>query len=469
MRRFVSPAVILLGTQMLAVGVFLWAVGKLTPLALPDTASYVEFPFGSWTDALSHFRTPGYPLFLKAVGGVVPGDAAAPIVQFVAYCLGVMLFYRGLQSVCPEEWRRMAVSSSLLYANILHGDVNHLTTDTLAAAGGIGVTGLLLMCQASPTHRWRLRVAIGLATFVTCLIRPAYLFLVVFVPVTGMLLSMIRPSRTGSAKREGMRAFVELVPVTVLPLFAYCLLRWCVIGQFGLVSFGGYNLIGISGQWLDEHMLPELPVASRPLAELALQRQHLIREQTPDAPVLDPMNYMTLEMRYDETIWRVFQPAAEELYGADYRRINSELRRLASTLVRIRPKLYVLWLAKSARQAVRLVVSDLVTNPAYLLLTVLCVLAQFARTLTSSMASSEKSSMPVPPPKMNEASHGEPGETLFLLVVSYAAFQLLLVILVCPPLGRMTDAAAVLLPTLLMNFLVHRLPRLRPCDTKPSG
>ncbi|MEK6257577.1 MAG: hypothetical protein AABP62_03065 [Planctomycetota bacterium] len=447
MRRFVSPAVILLGIQMLGIGIFLRAVGKLTPLITPDTASYVEFSFGSWTESLGRFRTPGYPLFLKVVGCVTPDYSAAPLLQFLAYCLGVILFHRGLRHVCPGEWRRVAISSSLLYANILHGYVDTLATDTLAAAGGIGVAGLLLGCQTGPARKWPSLVAIGLATFLTCLIRPAYLFLVVFVPLAGMLLSMICLGRTDTTLRQGRKALAELLPVTLVPLLAYCLLRWCVVGQFGLVSFGGYNLIGLSGQWLDEEVLPELPAASRPLAELALQRQRLVREQTPVPRAGDRMSYTTLEMRYDETIWRVFQPAAEELYGADHRRINTELRRLATALVWARPKLYVLWLAKSARQAVRITVSDLVTNPVYLLLTITCVLAQIASTLSSSTAR--------PQPETEQTNREGPDGALLLLAVSYAAFNLLLVILVCPPLGRLSDAAAVLLPTILVSFLVR--------------
>ena len=56
------------------------------------------------------------------------------------------------------------------------------------------------------------------------------------------------------------------------------------------------------------------------------------------------------------------------------------------------------------------------------------------------------------------ANAAEQGEVLFLVAVLYAALQLLLVILVCPPLGRMTDAAAVLLPMVLANFLVTQNP-----------
>lgn len=456
MRRFVSPVIVLFGIQILGIGVFLWVTGRLKPLGTPDTTSYVEFPFGSWSELLSHFRTPGYPIFLKVVSYVTPDCSAAPLMQYLAYCLGVILFHRGLRHVCSDEWRRMAISSSLLYANILHGYVSNLTTDTLAAAGGIAGAGLLLRCQISPARTWRSLLAIGLTTFSTCLIRPAYLFLVVFVPLTGMLLSLIRSGRTDTAKRDGMKALAELLPVTLVPLLAYCLLRWCVVGQFGLVSFGGYNLIGVSGQWLDEKLLFELPAASRPLAELALERQRLIREQLPDSHAADRMNYMTMEMRYDETIWRVFQPAAEELYGNDHRRINAELRRLASALVRARPKLYAIWLAKSARQAVRITVSDFVTNPVYLLLTITCVVVQIARILFSAMAG--------PRLETTVITRESPEGTLFLLAVSYAALQLLLVILVCPPLGRMTDAAAVLLPTILMSFLV-RSPQ--HCEGKP--
>ena len=457
MRRFisssvqVSPAAFVLMFQMLAVACGLMVVGKLSPVAVPDTASYVEFPFSSWSAALGHLRTPGYPLFLSVVAWVTPNYSAAPLAHFSAYCVAIGLLYLGLRHVCPSPWQRMAISSSLLYSNILLGYVETLATDTLAAAGGIAVTGLLVGRQTAPNEmsadaRWLKLFALGVTLFATCLVRPAYLFLIVFVPLTGTLLSWLNERDGSNAARHVRRAGVELLAASVMPLLAYCTLRWCVVGKFGLVAFGGFNLIGISGQWLDAGLVSNLPEASRPLAKCALEhRQRLASSITGSG---DLTNYAEMEAQYDSTIWQVFHPAARELFGDDTRRTNTELRQLASAIVRARPKLYATWLVKATRQAARLVVSDFVRNPAYLLLAVACVLMQLGLTLFSHRAA---------PPRQAEITNTtEQGEVLFLVAVLYATLQLLLVILVCPPLGRMTDAAAVLLPMVLANFLVRR-------------
>ncbi len=470
----ISPAAFVLVAQMIAVACGLWAAGKLSPVAVPDTVSYVEFPFSSWSAALGHLRTPGYPLFLSLIAQITPDYSAAPLIHFIAYGIAVGLVHRGLRHVCPSSWQRMAISSSLLYSNILLGYVEILATDTLAAAGGIAVTGLLVERQTAPSattanSRWLNLLAIGLILFATCLVRPAYLFLIIFVPLTGTFLSWLTernslnlPDRGGSGFRKLLdlwksgvgrntcRAAVELLAVSVTPLLAYCTLRWCVVGKFGLVAFGGFNLIGISGQWLDASLLSNLPEASRPLAQRALEYRQRITSSTPVSG--DLTNYSEMEARYDTTIWQVFHPAARDLFGDDTRRTNTELRQLASAIVRARPKLYAIWLVKSTRQAARVVVSDFVRNPAYLLLTAACVLLQLGATLFGRRTPSADQE----PRTKNQAAvanSAEQGGILFLVAVLYAGLQLLLVILVCPPLGRMTDAAAVLLPMVLANFL----------------
>ena len=59
---------------------------------------------------------------------------------------------------------------------------------------------------------------------------------------------------------------VGLCSIAIVPFLLFCFLRWVVVGHFGLVSFGGMNIIGIAGQFLTEDMIPKLPETVQPLA-----------------------------------------------------------------------------------------------------------------------------------------------------------------------------------------------------------
>lgn len=450
MRRSVAPPVLVLIAIMVGVGLFLSITGRLVPTIVPDSEGYIAFPFSSCTAALSHSRTPGYPAFLQVARLVAPGWAAVPLLQYFFYCLGVATFYHGLRAACPSAWQRTAISGSLLFANILHGYVNTVATDTLAAAGAICVVGLLISRQISSGAQppfWK-TVVLGLMVLIVCLIRPAYLFLIAFVPLSGAMLTAVHTQKISHSDGRAIRQIVfreaaGLLGTVSVPVLAYCLLRLVLVGQFGLVSFGGYNLIGVAGQWLDEAVVNELPRESRPLAEAALEQRRLFQQQHPEFNTNDRMNYSLMELRYDDTIWRIFEPAAARLFEGENRRINTELRQLATALVKARPKLYAIWLAKAARQAVKQTASDFVTNPVYLLLIfgwigtrVITSLCRRSDILASEAGSCDAAGLK---------------DALFNLVIMYGATKLLLVILVCPPIGRMTDASAVFLPILLIT------------------
>ena len=61
--------------------------GRLTPIHVPDTHSYLEYPFGSLTGIGEAIRTPGYPiwlLFFKSTFGLKFVPAAQVFVHSIA-------------------------------------------------------------------------------------------------------------------------------------------------------------------------------------------------------------------------------------------------------------------------------------------------------------------------------------------------------------------------------------------------
>ncbi len=327
------------------------------------------------------------------------------------------------------------------------GDIP-LATDTLAAAAGITTVGLVIIRSAKPKSR-RVLGLLTISVALTWFIRPAYLFYVALVPVLGAIL-VARRHWGASDRPLWRREFLVLCLAVGIPLCCWCTLRWIVVGRFGVVSFGGYNLVGVTGQFLDEDVATELPAEQQPLARAALKRH---RDLAPDELVMpdaSPLNYTRMESNYDTTIWEVFTPAARDLYGDDDVAVNTHLKGIAVEIIRVRPASYVLWLAKALRQGVRKIVSDFVVNPVGLLLTLLCVMTSLALTLGKCRSSATRA----------HTIHSEGVSVLLAATIVYSALSLLTVIVVCPPLGRMTDACSVLLPALVTAALIEQVATL---------
>ncbi|MCA9025466.1 MAG: hypothetical protein KDA86_09665 [Planctomycetaceae bacterium] len=444
MKRLFRPPGLVLLAQVVLVGLWLWLSGRFVPMPVNDTPSYREFPWHSVHDALTHIRTPGYPAFLAVVA---PGKnlAAVPIAHYLVYCLSVILFWRGLMSLGVANWPRAWVASALLYANILHGYVNTIASDTLAAALAIASVGLLFRAITKLTLGSLLMLATSVLA--TCLVRPAYLSLVVFVPILGVLLLICRRDGRLTGKQLS-RSGGMLVAATFAPLLTYCGLRAIVVGQFGLVAFGGVNLIGIAGQFLEPEMVPQLPADLQPLAVFALEHQPPESKSDvdlmSDAPVL---NYQRIENRYDWTIWDTFLPSAKATETEGGASTNSRLRRLAQAIIFDRPGMYVVYLAKAFRRAVYKIVGDTLLNPYCLALCLGITVQILLRILRWRMIPSE--------PERDPSGY-RLLDVMTLTALLYAVCQMVVVILVCPPLGRMTDAMALFVPSLLMAILIDR-------------
>jgi hypothetical protein len=179
-RRRLAWAVLFL--QMLAVGGVLFASGKFQPFWVPDSVLYSDYPMDSLEEALRNHRTPLYPLFLRAIGKWSNDFQAVPAALYLLYCLAVAVFFRGVLAVDERPIRSALIAGTLLYSNVLFHLVNEIGSDCLAAAWAILAFGFVLMRLGGQTGLLTL-LAIAIATFLTWLTRPAYLFLILLVPL----------------------------------------------------------------------------------------------------------------------------------------------------------------------------------------------------------------------------------------------------------------------------------------------
>ena len=167
--------------------------GRFRAQEVIDSGGYLDFSWKSLKIVLSDFRTPGYPAFVAAVK-TIAGDSsfAIPLMQYLVYASAVVLMFFGLHKFLGDAAKALVGSATLLYSSILHNFCSDISTDTLAAAAGLMVCGFILL--AITEKRAIYHVAVGIAVIAGWQIRPAYLFLIPFVPVVTCLAAKDRKS-----------------------------------------------------------------------------------------------------------------------------------------------------------------------------------------------------------------------------------------------------------------------------------
>jgi len=243
--------------QITALIFIIFFLGKFRPLFVIDSDSYIKMPMGSLHEALSGIRTVGYPLFLKLIACFTPDYSATPILQIGFHFIAVFLFMIGLRMFGFSGWLALFTASPLLYVKIFWDYSRKISTDGFACSMSILVIAFLFMVVTNP-RKMGYWIGTALSLFFTYQIRPAYSYLPLILPFLGLSLFLFCPlHREWSA--EWKRLTVRLALTAIAPFFAFCLLRWAVVGDLGLVTLGGAHISGIAFQMLSDDLIPQLP------------------------------------------------------------------------------------------------------------------------------------------------------------------------------------------------------------------
>lgn len=442
-----------IGLGILSFGWFAYQT-HLEPIIEIDSSNYTTFDFSSFVSMLTNKRTCGYPAFLKLVSCVSTNPTSIVYAHWFAMYLAVSLFAAGLIASGYHNFTAVWASAPLLFGRWILEFGSVITADSLACSLAVGAAGCFFGCFASPTRRlaW---CGLAVLTFLTYQTRPAYLFLIPLWPVVGFLLEWLVVRREFSLKMA-LRRCVQFAATTIIPFLVFCTLRWAVVGDWGLVSFGGYNLIGIVAQFLDKQTIGSLPKDLQPLAQGIWIRHSSLEVQLP------PANYVSMEEMYNPIIWSCAVPTAKELYGDNPIVINQAFSRLSGELLRQHPKLYLKWLIWNGAHAFNELVRLTVTDQGTRLLGLMFLIAQAIRLyrgpstthqISSSRPGDEATS------KVIDATARRFREVhlLFWTAIAMAAAKALLVVLVEPAISRYMLGAMPLLPGVFGVFLAHYL------------
>jgi hypothetical protein len=181
------------------------------------------------------------------------GMRSIPTTQALAFLGAILLFWYSIRSYTGSGWLAFAFAAPLYYASIWRL-VARIQPDFLAAALALVSVSLLILIASRPGVRL-LWIALTLAVFTAYLVRPTYVFLVALIPVMGVVLRLALENRRLA---RSLFMGLGLLAATALPFLSFSTLRWVLVGDFGLVSFGGYNLIGVTASLLDQDLVDEL-------------------------------------------------------------------------------------------------------------------------------------------------------------------------------------------------------------------
>lgn len=424
--------------QVIAIaGVLHWN-GRFEPTPQFDTASYRDYSMESVAAALNDKRTFVYPCVLRFFQEAEGSERLIPWFQYAFAAASTGFFMAALLRCGFSSWMAFAAASPILASHMVLEYSSLLTPDLLAQSLAVVVVALWMIAVHTG---WNARAYAGLSVsvFLAYQTKPSYLFLLAFVPIGGWVARWwLTPNY-----RDAWLVALRLALTSLVPFIAWCAMRWFVVGHFGLVSFGGYNIIGIAGQLLEKETLSKLDSDVRPLAEEILKR----REREKNWPV--QRNYDSIESQFNKTVWDIAVPTASGLNDANSRLMNLQMAKLSGQVLMSDPRAYATWLVWAAKRAVRASVEMALRNPV-VMVAIPLMLAAFAIRWRR-----QKRGVELAEPTNDDGEF----QLMVWTALGFALCKMGLVILVEPPIDRYCAPATVFLPSILVMLACRMVSR----------
>ena len=458
----------------------LWILGRLEPIFKPDSSGYLAgYDWSSLSAILTSMRTFGYPLFLKFVTSFNLGKQSIPVAQAAVFVVATWTFYWGLRQAGHRKWTATWCACSLFLSPALLKWSIYVTSDGLAMAWAVANTGCFLaLCSSQSKNRSLAWSGFITTTFVTYQIRPAYLFLIVLWPILYWLLFSLH-AKNSRTQWSRIQSSLGVAAATTVPFVTWCTVRLFLVGHWGLVSFGGINIIGICGQYVDKNVAMELPNDLQPLAKAIIKRREAVRANPKvfgyDEYVEGTSHFAAVN-NYNPTAHQICIPMAADLYtsstinalnqewspASDYSPlvVNAKLTELSIEVMKLRPALYGRWIVGNIRMAAERLTMLAASSKSSIVLICIFIVAHYTSLRRRQSGTSRQSESVQPISSTNSVER----HIALWTAVGFAVAKVSLVILVEPAIDRYMSAAGMLLPAVaavaVALYLEAEFPRL---------
>ena len=384
------------------------------------------------------------------------GLFAVPAFQWIVACLAAWSFATELRYWKASRVTTWVSAFAILFSCTSLDHQSTLSTDALTASIGVLTVAWVLRW----IRRGRLHTDAGLVIFfamTAIMLRPAYLPIIVWIGLIGIILT---PPSGDPIPLIRSRIFssMRVFGCCVLLIFGWIAMRWIVVSDFGLLSFGHQNLAGLSLQLVSDDELNDIasrdpdPMVMKLVTEILDQRAIAkAKERTLPMSSFQPgpgLPTMTIESQWNDLIYQAVVPASVRVYPDDPVTRHRAIGHLNRLVIGHFPGRYLRWLLRGFRRAVWGIAADILMHPLFLVFWSLVGCYWVGRTVIHQRW---RTYNPDYPKNQNTSFQSPAVSLLAVIALSYAVVMVGFVVLTSPPLGRFADAGAIFIPCWLMS------------------
>ncbi|MBF0339695.1 MAG: hypothetical protein HQL95_01865 [Magnetococcales bacterium] len=397
-----------------------------------------------WPDPLASARSLGYPFFLYVNGLLLGNQSMMVHLQTAMHVLAILLFHHALRSFGFSRWQSFFAALPLFWLNRFD---NRIMTESLSHSWGlITISSFLLLNRPGVRHTYGWWILLIVAMMLTYHIKPANLPYILTIPVMAIFLHLYRTIGLYGAPdwRGTIKTFALHLGATGIPFLLYGLLRWKVVGHFGLVAYLGFNLLGFSAAMVKPDMVPLLSTEVQPLALAIIERSKTVALEEPVVEYVLGYQMINSFNNFNTYVWRIGAPAANSLFTLEEARsplhsirVDRLFTSFSFQVIRLQFKEYLRWVVSGFYFSLLLTISLFQLDVWAILFFAILLLSKLVALLR-----------PGQPQNLPTKNH-HPVTILATLTLLLYFPLILLCALVESPLERYVYNAALLLPSLL--------------------